>query len=148
MRFRLLVLVGVLLLAAAFGLYVFFLGGERREEYVRRPFKGVSTPLHPQVAKVSVEELKAYLRHLKGKGGRNPFLSSKERRWERFLQSMRMPQLQGIMEVGGERMAMMEGRWLKVGDRVKGFVLARVEEEGVVLRRGGSIYFVPLEGRR
>ena len=133
-------------MAAAFGLYL-FLGGERGE-VIRRPLRGARTPLQPQVAKVSVEEVKAYLQGLKGKGGRNPFLSSKDRQWERFLRSMRIPRLQGIMEVGGERMAMMEGRWLKVGDRVKGFVLARVEEGGVVLRRGGSSYFVPLEGRR
>ena len=146
MRVRLLVLIGLLLLAAAFGLYL-FLGGERGE-VLRRPLRRARTPLQPQVAKVSVEEVKAYLQGLKGKGGRNPFLSSKDRQWERFLQRMRIPRLQGIMEVGGERMAMMEGRWLKVGDRVKGFVLARVEEEGVVLRRGGSSYFVPLEGRR
>ena len=147
MRVRLLVLMGLLLLAAAFGLYLFFLGGERRE-VIRRPLRRARTPLQPQVAKVSVEEVKAYLQGLKGKGGRNPFLSSKDRQWERFLRSMRIPRLQGIMEVGGERMAMMEGRWLKVGDRVKGFVLARVEEGGVVLRKGGSSYFVPLEGRR
>jgi len=146
MRVRLLVLIGLLLLAAAFGLYL-FLGGERGE-VIRRPLRRARTPLQPQVAKVSVEEVKAYLQGLKGKGGRNPFLSSKDRQWERFLQSMRIPQLQGIMEVGGERMAMMEGRWLKVGDRVKGFVLVRVEEGGVVLRKGGSSYFVPLEGRR
>ena len=104
-------------------------------------------PVPTPVKKVSVEEVRAYLKDIRGKGYRNPFLSQKEREWRSFRELLgALPRLSGVLMVGGEKVAILDGAPVKEGERIRGFSLVRIEEKGVRLRRGRREYFLSVKG--
>ncbi|PWF47737.1 MSHA biogenesis protein MshK [Massilia glaciei] len=57
------------------------------------------------------------------------------------------PQLQSLLislRPGGRRVAVIDGKTVRQGDRVGGAVLARIESTHVVLRRGGKLETIKL----
>ncbi len=132
----------------AAGGYLFFRGGAPPTTEVPPGFSPSATEGRALGGRVSLREVEAYIEALRERPMRNPFLSSRDLEWDRFLEKLQLPRVEGVVRIGGKRLAAIEGKWLKVGDRVKGFVLTKVEDRGVTLRRGKATYFVPVEERR
>ena len=78
--------------------------------------------------------------------GQDPFLSSGEREWKRFLGELRErpPQLKGIIQMEDARVALIQDSRFREGDEVKGFRIIKIEDKRVLLTKGGKIYTVPL----
>ncbi|MBW2039789.1 MAG: hypothetical protein JRI46_09360 [Deltaproteobacteria bacterium] len=94
---------------------------------------------------VTQEEIERYLLSIKERGYKDPFLSRKEIEWDAFLSDLRRyPLLQGIMVVGGKRVALLNGRVMKVGDIVDGYTIVRIDGDGVRLLKGKRGHYLPL----
>jgi hypothetical protein len=62
---------------------------------------------------------------------------------------VKLPSLTGILRIsdvnGNMRsLAVIEGKNLSEGDRVKEFVVKKIRKDGIILARGGARWFVPL----
>lgn len=138
--------VGLGVLAAGVGvmLIVWFPSGA-----ADRPSRVVSPPRGEEPPPVSaalaesqgILRLARRLQELRRDGHpRDPFLSSKEQDWRSFTQglSRRPPPLDGILDMEGNRLAMIKGRVHKVGDEVDGFVVEEIGADSVVLLREGD----------
>ncbi len=148
MRAKKVLLIVLIAGGVAAGGYLFFRGGAPPATKVPPGVPPSATERGPFGGRVSLREVKAYIEGLRERPIRNPFLSSRDLEWDRFLEKLKLPRVEGVVRIGAERLAAIEGKWLKVGDRVKGFVLTKVEDRGVTLRRGKATYFVPVEERR
>ncbi len=61
---------------------------------------------------------------------------------------VKLPSLTGILQISDARgnvrsLAVIEGKNLAEGDRVKKFVVIKIRKDGIVLARGGVSWFVP-----
>ena len=61
---------------------------------------------------------------------------------------VKLPSLTGILRISDARgnvrsLAVIEGKNLAEGDRVKKFVVKKIRKDGIVLARGGASWFVP-----
>lgn len=148
MKAKLWITLGSIALASVVGGYLLLMQNKGGPPMLRPP-EALRRPQVRAAPKVSAQAVEAYLQGLK-KGGppRNPFLSEKDRQWEQFLKKLKLPHVEGIMEIGGRLLASVEGRWYGVGEEVKGFEVARVRPDGVTFRKGRATYFVPVEERR
>jgi len=120
-------------------------GKGRRSPYPiaaeRRANPSIDTPA------VSLKEMQDYLKEVRKRGYKDPFLSEKERRWRRFMERVRtLPRLDGVMVIGGKRVAILDGKVIKEGERIRSFLLKKVEEKGVRLLKDGKEYFVSMKG--
>lgn len=94
---------------------------------------------------VAQEEIERYLLAIKEKGYKDPFLSQKEVAWEAFLSELRrFPHLQGIMVIGGEKVALLNGQVKKVGDVVDGYTIVGIDDDGIRLWKGKRGHYLPL----
>ena len=58
-------------------------------------------------------------------------------------------QLQGILYSQGDSRALINGRWLRVGDRIQGLKVVKIDRTSVLLRkRNGSLIALSLGNRR
>lgn len=138
--------VGLGILAAGVGvmLIVWFPSG-----ISERPLRAVSPqrgeePPHISAALAEAQGILRLANRLQElrRGGqpRDPFLSTREQDWRSFTQGLshRPPSLDGILDMEGNRLAMIKGRIHKVGDEVDGFVVEEIRADSVVLLRDGD----------
>ncbi len=57
------------------------------------------------------------------------------------------PSLPKVLAIMNDR-AFVNGRWVFVGERVAGFKVAKIEGEGVVFKKGGTLRYVPVLKRK
>ncbi len=57
------------------------------------------------------------------------------------------PSLPRVLAVMNDR-AFVNGRWVHAGDRVAGFKVAKIEGDGVVFKKGGTLRYVPVLKRK
>jgi len=114
-----------------------------------RPPKGVSPaqPQEPPSAQPPLEESQGILllgrriEELRREGAaRDPFLSSREREWKAFTEGLshRPPSLEGILDMEGNRLAIIGGRLRKVGEEVDGFLIGEIGTDSVTLLKDGK----------
>ncbi len=78
--------------------------------------------------------------------GTDPFLESGEHEWKNFLGELKMrpPRLQGILEIEGVRIALIQGSRYQEGDVVNEFTVHKVEDTMVILAKNGEYYTIHL----
>jgi hypothetical protein len=82
----------------------------------------------------------------KAESGPDPFLSSGEQEWKRFLGELRErpPRLKGIIQMKDARVALIQDSRFREGDEVQGFRIIKIEDKRVLLAKGGKIHTVHL----
>lgn len=104
--------------------------------------KETLTQPEPRAASLTSREMDAYLDSLRNASPpRDPFLSSGEDDWKKFLHDLkgRPPRLEGIIRVGSARVAIINHSRFREGEEVEGFQILKIGEKDVMLSKNGSI---------
>jgi len=98
-------------------------------------------------SQITPEEVEDFIASMgQADSGMDPFLSSGEQEWKRFLGELkdRPPRLQGIIQIKDVRIALIQNSRFREGDEVRGFRIIKIEDTQVLLTKSGKIYTVPL----
>ncbi|RLA95440.1 MAG: hypothetical protein DRG25_00215 [Deltaproteobacteria bacterium] len=127
-------------------------GFEKFEEVAQTtkslPEEKQEPPPMKKTAFITPKEMEEFISSLrKNTSLRDPFLGSGEKEWKTFLDELkeRPPQLKGIIQVEGNRIALIHNSRYREGDEVKGFKIIRIEDEYVVLNKGEKNYTIYLK---
>lgn len=76
----------------------------------------------------------------------DPFLSSGEEQWKRFLAELRErpPRLEGIVKVEGAKVALIQGSRYREGDDVGPYRVLKIEDRAVQLTKEGRVFTIHL----
>ena len=114
--------------------------------HLSSPSPPVSQSSQALPSSLSVTEVQRYIASLKKQHSfRNPFLSQAEVRLKFLLQRDALPALEGIIVVGPEKVAIIEGKRIKEGDKINGFWVQKITSKEVWLKKGKKTYRLRLE---
>jgi hypothetical protein len=144
-------LIIVIILVAVYVIIAFF--PFTLEQSKRLDHMSTSAPAHvntvssPGANYITTEKMEAFISSLQEVNpGHDPFLSSGEQEWKKFLSDLkeRPPHLKGILQIEGKKIALIQSSRFQEGEEVNGFRIEKIEDKSALLSKEGKTYTITL----
>ena len=94
---------------------------------------------------IATKEIEEFIVGLKSSSTyHDPFLTVGEEEWKTFLvnRKNRPPQLEGIIEIENQHIALIKSSRFREGEEVNGFLIVKINDNNVILSKEGKTYIL------